>query len=283
MAPQDPGNEPGTQILPFGSTVYQRVHEHLRSEILGGRIAPGTRLKIDQIASRFGLSHMPVREALQQLQGEGLVLMSPNRGATVRAIDLALLRNLFGVGEALQGYLAREAAHRIDAAGLEALRRLQAEMGVAAAAQDRVSFGRLNRDFHHRIAQTADNPEAVRLADMPTGLVLALRQRFGYGPARYGRVLDEHEDLIEALARRDGAAAQAIHDRHMRAALDDLLARIADAEPGGSPGMGGPAGAGGAASQQAGFVAGLPRPWPDGRSDRASVRPMLQRHPDPTA
>lgn len=229
MSVVDP-SPPMPSALPFGSTVYQRVHEHLREEILAGRIAPGTRLKIQDLAIRYGLSQMPVREALQQLQGEGLIVLAPNRGATVRRMDAQFVRNIFAIREALEGFLTRQAAPLLDAARLGALRDIQAAMERAHALRDLPATIRLNRSFHRMIESTTGNDDAIRVLELHSSLIGALRTRFGYLEGRVETVLREHQALIDALARGDAEAAGAIHDAHIRAARDDLLAAMAAEE-----------------------------------------------------
>lgn len=216
--------------LPFGSTVYQRVHEHLRDDILAGRIPPGSRLKIQDLATRYGLSQMPVREALQQLQGEGLVVLAPNRGATVRCMDARFVRNIFAIREALEGFLTRQAAPLLDAARLAALRDIQAAMERAHRLGDVPATIRLNRSFHRMIESTTGNDDAIRMLELHSSLIGALRTRFGYREGRVETVLREHQALIDALARGDAEAAGAIHDAHIRAACDDMLAAMAAEE-----------------------------------------------------
>jgi DNA-binding GntR family transcriptional regulator len=218
------------EALPFGSTVYQRVHERLRADILAGRLAPGTRLKIQDLATRYGLSHMPVREALQQLQGEGLVVMAPNRGATVRRMDAQFIRNIFGIREALEGYLTRQAAVVLGAEDIARLRAIQSELRAAHMQRDVQGVVRLNRSFHRTIEAATGNDDAIRLLDLHSNLIGALRTRVGYRPGRVEAVLREHDSLIEALAARDAAAAGAIHDLHMRAARDDIVQALAEAD-----------------------------------------------------
>ncbi len=217
--------------LPFGSTVYQRVHEHLRAEILSGRIAPGARLKIGDLARRYGLSHMPVREALQHLQGEGLVVLAPNRGATVRRMDARFVRNLFAIREALEGFLTRQAAALLGPTELATLRDLQAAMHRAHQGRDTLAIIRLNRTFHRTIEAATGNDEAIRLLGLHSDLIGALRARHGYREGRVEAVLAEHDALIEALARRDAEEAGRIHDGHIRAALEDMLQAMAEAPP----------------------------------------------------
>lgn len=214
--------------LPFGSTVYQRVHEQLRAEIIAGRLPAGARLKIQDLADRFGLSHMPVREALQQLQGEGLVVMAPNRGATVRRMDATFVRHLFDIREALEGFLTRQAATLMDAATMARLRAISAAFDAAAQARDAAAMVRSNRALHRTIMELTGNEEALRLLDLHTYLIGALRQRFGYGAGRAAQTSREHAALLKALARNDADAAGRIHDIHIRHARDDLLRLLAE-------------------------------------------------------
>ncbi len=175
---------------------------------------------------------MPVREALQQLQGEGLVVMAPNRGATVREMDERFVRNLFDIREALEGFLTRQAAHRLDDAAIEALRGIHGEMERAHATHDLRAVIRLNRAFHRRIEAATGNDDAIRLLGLHSDLIGALRARFGYREGRVAAVLEEHRDLLAALARGDAEAAGAIHDAHIRGARDDILQAMAEATTG---------------------------------------------------
>jgi DNA-binding GntR family transcriptional regulator len=213
--------------LPFGATVYQRVHEQLRAEIIDGRLPAGSRLKIQDLAGRFGLSHMPVREALQQLQGEGLVVLAPNRGATVRRMDATFIRHLFDIREALEGFLTRQAAPLMDEARLARLRALSAAFDAAGQLGDAAGMVRHNRAFHRCSMEATGNDEALRLLELHAYLIGALRTRFGYGPGRAAQTGREHAALLRALARRDADAAGRIHDTHIRHARDDLLRCLA--------------------------------------------------------
>lgn len=212
-----------TPDLPLGGTIYQRVRDRIRADILAGRIAPGSRLKITDLAERYGLSHMPVREALQQLQGEGLVSLSPNRGASVRRMDAAFIRGLFDIREALEGFLTRQAAGRMTPAVLAALHGLQDRYDAAVASGDLAACIPLNVRFHQTILELTGNEEAIRLLNQHTSLIQALRARVGYAPDRPATIQREHRALLAALSRGDGEAAQRIHALHVRAAAEDML------------------------------------------------------------
>src|SRR5690349_17936694 len=104
---EDPVSRSGPgPFEPFSQTNYGRVCDAIRNDIVAGRFPPGTRLKIQEIMAEYRISSNPIREALQQLQGEGLVVISPNKGATVREIDEQFLRNIYEIAEGMDGILA---------------------------------------------------------------------------------------------------------------------------------------------------------------------------------
>src|ERR1700760_1140384 len=108
------------------------LYEALRQAILEGDYKFGTRLKIDEIARRYGVSHMPVRQALPQLEGEQLVTTPRNRGASVRAIDAEFVGNTYDVVIPLEALLTRRATERMTPQALERLVAKEAELEAAA-------------------------------------------------------------------------------------------------------------------------------------------------------
>src|SRR6185312_15044925 len=102
-------------------TNYTRLRDLIRADIVEGRLPSGARLKIDELAKRYESSAIPVREALQQLQGEGVVVFLPNRGASVRRIDADFLRNIHEVRALTEPFLIRWFARHRTEAQLEAL------------------------------------------------------------------------------------------------------------------------------------------------------------------
>jgi DNA-binding GntR family transcriptional regulator len=99
-----------TERFNLGRTNYQRVRDIIRNDIITGQFRDGDRLKISDLVGRYGISAMPIREALQQLQGEGLVVMSANRGASVRRIDEHFLWQMYEIRKALEMFFVVELA-----------------------------------------------------------------------------------------------------------------------------------------------------------------------------
>lgn len=209
----------------IGATTAMRVAADLRRRILHGELAPGQRLKIDDLAALCEVSHMPVREALRELEGEGVLEVYPHRGAVIRGVDARFLRNFYDVRAAIEGMLTERCAERIDDAGTA---RLAAQVAAFEAADpaDADLLVRCNRELHDTINGAADNPEALRMLAQGRVLADALRVRFGYGAGRVDRIVAEHRALLRAIRRRDGAKAGEVARRHCIRARDDLLARI---------------------------------------------------------
>lgn len=211
----------------IGATTAMRVAADLRRRILAGELSPGQRLKIDDLASLCAVSHMPVREALRELEGEGVLEVHPHRGAVIRGVDARFLRNFYDVRAAVEGMLTERCAERIDEAGLA---RLDAQVAAFEATDpaDADLLVRRNRELHDTINAAADNPEALRMLAQGRVLADALRVRFGYGAGRIDRIVAEHRALLRAIRRRDAAKAGEVARRHCTRARDDLLARIGD-------------------------------------------------------
>ncbi|MEP6942010.1 MAG: GntR family transcriptional regulator [Betaproteobacteria bacterium] len=210
----------------IGATTAMRVAADLRQRILTGEFAPGSRLKIDDIAASCAVSHMPVRGALHVLEREGVLDVLPHRGAVIRPVDARFVRNVYDLRAAIEGMLTERCAQSIDDSGVGELRALLHSFERAAAARKPLAVVRANRDFHDAINRHADNPDAVRVLGQGRLLVEALRVRFGFGPRRTDAIVAEHRQIMRAIAGRDVDKAGRLARAHCVRARDDLLARL---------------------------------------------------------
>ena len=198
----------------------------IRDDIVSGALRFGERITMDALASRYGVSHMPVREALRELQGEGLVQIEPNRGARVRSIDSSFVENLFEIRTALEVMMVRRAAARCKDSDIEELQAIQATLEQHIVAGDHALLIAENRRFHQAINRFADNADALPLVDRHWMLLAALWRHYGYGQDRFTGVANDHQNLIQALAAHDQEAAAMIMGAHATKAKLALLARI---------------------------------------------------------
>lgn len=205
---------------------YQRIASQLREDIVEGVWPQDSRLKVRDLSAHYGIGIGPVREALQQLQGEGLIVLEPNRGARVRPIDENMLINIFDVREALESFLTEKFARAASPHQISVLRAIQAEHDVAVDAMDPAAAFDLNRRFHVFINSAVRNPEAVAVINRHLDLSRALRREYGLSTARLRDVQKDHHMLIDAIARGDHDAARRISAAHVRSSRDDLLEKM---------------------------------------------------------
>ncbi len=216
-----------TEALPTASAT---ICDRIRDDIVAGALSFGSRLTLDLLAARYAVGHMPVREALRQLQGEGLVVLTPNRGARVRAVDVEFVRNVFDLRITIEAMLARRAAERIEAGQITRLEAIESELEAAAARRDYAGLLALNRRFHSAINEAAHNDEAEAVLDRHRRLIAALWTLYGYGEDRAAGVISDHRYIIAALASHDGDAAASLAMAHAAKAKQALIARMLAAQ-----------------------------------------------------
>lgn len=205
------------------------AYEALRDAITSGSLLPGTRLREAALAKHFSVSTTPVREALRRLDREGLVRLSPNRGAIVAEFDLREILDLFEVREVLECRAVNRAA------GQRSRNLKQAEALMAAAARqitqrDRVEWNRLEVAFHRAINDLSGNFELADLAERihrtVQGLCVRCMREPLYGPDKLRLMQAQHQAILDAV--RDGNAADAEvrareHIHHIRDSIAEAL------------------------------------------------------------
>ncbi len=209
----------------IGDPVYKRVRERIRQDILSGHFEPGARIKTAALGARYGVSQMPIREALQQLQGEGLVTIAPNRGASVRRVDAEFIRNIYDIRSALEAMMVRRGVEAVTDSDMFSLYAIQGRFEAAVRQQDTDAALAANHELHHTMFRLAGNPEAVDVIARHDELLQSLRRRFGYGAGRLEEIVSEHRQLLRALDQHDADAVTRIVEEHCSKAKLDLIAQ----------------------------------------------------------
>lgn len=202
------------------------VTDHLRDSILDGTFAPHSPLRIDALAKQFGISHMPVREALHRLAAEGLVILIPNRGARVMEVNADFVADIFDLRTLIVSFLARRAAERITPEQLAELHTIQARYEAAAEEQNIPAVLIANREFHTAINLIAGNRDGCLILDRHWRLISALWRAYGYQPDRFASVIADHQQMLTAFADHDAEAAAALSAAHSTRAKQNLLRRM---------------------------------------------------------
>lgn len=212
-----PARKPSPRRAPGApaATLTDQAYRQLEELICTLQLPPGTLLGEFMLAERLGIGRTPIREALQRLARDGLVVVIPRRGILVSQIDLHTQLRLLELRRVVERLLARLAAERASPEERAALADLGAQMRAATAREDDIAFMRLDLAFNQQVAAASRNDFAIR----SVGLTAALSRRFWY--QHYKQVADlplaatRHAEVAEAIARGDAAGAEAASERLM--------------------------------------------------------------------
>lgn len=193
----------------MAETSTVRVRDELQQAILEGALKPGERLRAEALAQRFGTSRTPIREALLQLEAEGLVSVEPNRGAVVRTFDRDDVLDLYELRALIEPHAAARAATRITPAQLARLHEL-------CDAEDQLVA---NEAFHRTILEAAESPRLAVAMRAATGIPRAFRERFWHDERQREESLMCHRRLVTALEARDAQLAEAVMRMHILGAV----------------------------------------------------------------
>lgn len=204
-------------------TVARLTLERLRAKILRGDYAEGAPLRQDALAAELGVSRIPVREALRQLETEGLVTFSPHVGAVVSSLSLNEIMELFELRAQIESELLRRAVTRLDNVQLARAAEVLDAYEAAFRERDVARWGELNWKFHATLLEAAGRPLTMGLlqnlhnqSDRYTRLQLALT----HGEVRAD---EEHRAILEAVRARETGRACALLRGHILGAGRSLL------------------------------------------------------------
>ncbi|GAB3261254.1 GntR family transcriptional regulator [Kineosporia babensis] len=195
----------------------ERVTEALRQDVLTGVLAPGSRLTEAALAERYGTSRVPVREAVRALAADGFLELRPNAGATVAAVPVDDLADLYAVRRVAEGITASRCAQRVAAGRAEGL---VAELsgivdaGFEALAQDRPAEGaRLNAEFHAAVARGS---QAQSMTMVLRRVSERIQWAYSTTVAQQGkRAWTEHRQIVVAIAAGNEVRAGQAMERHI--------------------------------------------------------------------
>ncbi|MDY7560654.1 GntR family transcriptional regulator [Pseudomonas sp. 10B1] len=208
----------------------QRLHdtvvEHLRSFITEGVLQAGRKLNERDLCETLGISRTPLREALKVLAAEGLIVISPNRGASVARMSELEIREAFELMSGLEGFSGELACERITDGELAEIRALHSAMIVCKNQNDLPGYYQRNRAIHDLINQAARNSALCQAYQSLNSKLQALRFRSNYQAPKWDRAVHDHEQMIEALQARDGKRLSSILRAHLLEKRDALMLMV---------------------------------------------------------
>jgi DNA-binding GntR family transcriptional regulator len=198
--------------------LVEKIRVHLEEQIIAGRLKPRQRLVEEEIAREMSVSRSPIREALRALEREGLVTLTPGRGACVADLTLEEVDDVYAVRVRLGGLLFSLAARHATEATIDRLDQVVAEMGRVVADADIQRYFLLDLDFEEQVMDACPNKKLVAVWRNLGRPILRFRYFSLYPPGRLLTSLQYHRDLVEAFRRGDGAAADLLVQQTIEAA-----------------------------------------------------------------
>nr|WP_170604431.1 GntR family transcriptional regulator [Ruegeria arenilitoris] len=196
---------------PQGSSAYQRLLDEIRN----GALLPGDRLREVELSNRIGVSRTPVREAIRNLEADGLVSHIPRLGATVRKLEYAEVMELYEMRAVLEGTAARLAARAASEVEMSELAHLNEQLAQAGTGPEAT---RINRVFHDTLLDAAKNRFLSKSMLSLQKALLILGPSQLLDSERAEEAVTEHRRVMSALLERDGAAAEAEMRAHIQTA-----------------------------------------------------------------
>jgi DNA-binding GntR family transcriptional regulator len=211
---------------PERTTLPSAIAEQLRQMITEGELVAGTRLNERTLGVRLGVSRTPLREAFRLLAADGLIELTPNRGAQVVSLSEQDIRDCFEVMSGLEALSGELACRHVTSDEIAEIKALTFEMLACHARHDLPGYYRLNRAIHDRINRAAGNRLLTQVYATLNLRIQNLRFRSNFDRDKWNKAAREHTEMVDALETRDGARLAAILRTHLLQKCDAVLDAI---------------------------------------------------------
>lgn len=203
-------------------SLHVELLDRLRDLIIEGALPPGTKVPERELCERYGVSRTPMREALKVLAVDGLVWLEPNRGAWVSKITIEDLEEVFPVMGALEALSGELACKHITDEQIDIIRKTHLEMVAHYKARDITPYFQSNQRIHEAILHAAGNSELTTMYLSLAARVRRARYLANMTEERWEKAVDEHEQILAALEKREGNALGQILRQHLASKFETV-------------------------------------------------------------
>lgn len=190
-------------------TLRESIADAIRTSIMQGTLRPGHKISEPALATQFGISRTPVREAFRQLDSEGFLQVTPRRGARVAPLTEKDVREFYEIKAELEGYAAKLATEKITDKEIEKMEQLNNQMEEAHNRQDYKRVFKLHNEFHETFMKASGNEQLYSLIKTMVGKFQRFRILLTISGKSEGS-FQQHRNIIEAFRQRDPQRAQAL-------------------------------------------------------------------------
>ncbi|HEY8344092.1 MAG TPA: GntR family transcriptional regulator [Bacillota bacterium] len=194
------------------------VYEQLRNDIYYGVLLPGSKVVVDRLSKEYGVSKIPIREAIQKLAAEGLVEVAPHKGAVVTVYSPRDVEEIYAVRSVLEPFATRLAAEKMSDSELQILEGLYQQMAEATEEKDYRRIPQINHEFHQNLYKFSQNRWLYKILMDLWGRTRRSNAAFTFVKEHAERMFAEHQALMKALRERDAEAAEEAARTHVLSA-----------------------------------------------------------------
>jgi DNA-binding GntR family transcriptional regulator len=207
-------------------SLREKVYNKIRDDITHGKLSPGERLIEKDLTEEFHISRSPIREALRQLESEGLITFERYKGITVSKLSVKQVEEIYNLRWVLESYSARLSAEKATKNHVADLRKLHEKLTIVGKTFDLISWIELNTLFHDSLCQHCGNTNLVHILDMLRRRIHRYQLMAIGVPEHLNQFIAHHEEIVKACEKNDGRMAQKhmkIHVKYIRDVLIDHL------------------------------------------------------------
>lgn len=211
-------------------SLHDEIVDLVREMILSSELEPGEKVPEKDLCLRFGVSRTPMREALKVLAVDGLVTLTPNRGAFVSTLTVDDLNDVFPVMGALESLSGELAASLMSDADIARVRAIHTKMVTHYQKRDLSAYFKLNQQIHEAILEGSRNQTLIGMYRSLASRVRRARYLANMSDNRWQQAVDEHEIIIERLEARDARGLADILKQHLANKFETVKAWVLDRE-----------------------------------------------------
>lgn len=216
------------QVTSQPPPLHDGVVTNIREMIFAGELIGGQRVPEKMICERLSISRTPLREALKVLASEGLLELLPNRGARVSRLTANQVDEMFPVMGVLEGLAGKIACERITDAEIDGIRALHYQMAAHHKRRELGEYFALNQKIHEKIMAATGNATLAGMYASLAARIRMARYRANFSQSRWDQAMAEHEEILDALAERNGRRLTRILSTHLKNTCETVKKVIAN-------------------------------------------------------
>jgi len=207
-------------------SIREKVYQKIRDDITYGRLSPGEHLVEERLAKEFNASRTPIREALRQLESEGLISFERNKGITISKLSVKQVDEIYNLRLILESYAARLTAEKASKKDVAYLRDLHEKLKTAATAHDLKGWLDNNTLFHDFLSQHSGNSNLIAILNILKRRIYRYKYTIVRIPGHFEDYIVHHEGILRGCEKNDGKMAEdymQLHLEQTRKVLIDFL------------------------------------------------------------